>query len=740
MKTTSLTRSLLASCSVVALTAVLYGCSSSSDNSALDNANEQVAGLTEQLETANGEVARLMTEIEGDGTEANPGLTARLDTATGEVTRLTGELGMAAADVTRLTGELGMAAADVTRLTTLIDGDGTDANPGLTAELAAANGEVTRLTGELGTEAAEVIRLTGELGTEAAEVARLTTLIDGDGTDANPGLTAELAAAQLRIAALEAGTDEGQLTPIQVAAKTASDAAATAETAAGTAADEADAAMANRATIQTGMANSITDAYDARAAAKTAMEEAAKALAAYDAATTAPNAGAATAEQVKAEAAQTAAEDAQGDAEDARDEAVADADAELKIADTVKSVGDTMIDAEASSSVITTDGETVNTGLQPNGEHPMTTVIASPGVSGVAGDPTQTDNPYVAPVARAAGKTFPIGKLVDSADDLARLMIVTSYAGTRTVKVYASDGVTVPARDSTRANAVELVADTNTNDDMDDTVYANLKSVGTYYRAGTATTIPTSPTGEMVAADAKGVHVYRYVDDQDPNNEMTFYVVRNGTSTDADGGITYHYAAAEIHVEVDRDGDTQTNNDHEVTAEIPEATDYQHIHFGVWAALGDAEKDGTQEIDDLGIGFVQNYSDSGMTGADMPNNGDATYTGSWVATVQEADEDGNGDITLTNGDASIAADFGDGDITATLDELATLTGDIAGNQFSGIEATATGGGLDTTADFEGSFSGAFYGSKAAEAGGVFDFASEDNEGGAFRGALGGKRD
>ena len=72
-------------------------------------------------------------------------------------------------------------------------------------------------------------------------------------------------------------------------------------------------------------------------------------------------------------------------------------------------------------------------------------------------------------------------------------------------------------------------------------------------------------------------------------------------------------------------------------------------------------------------------------------------------------------------------------------ELATLEGDIAGNQFSGTEAEATGGGLDTTADFEGSFSGAFYGSKAAEAGGVFGFESDDGEGGAFRGAFGGKR-
>ena len=92
-------------------------------------------------------------------------------------------------------------------------------------------------------------------------------------------------------------------------------------------------------------------------------------------------------------------------------------------------------------------------------------------------------------------------------------MIVTSYAGTRTVKVYASDGEVVPARDSTRANAVVLVADTNANDDMDDTVYANLKSVGRYYLAGDNDALEASPSGDVVAADAKGVHVYSYVND-----------------------------------------------------------------------------------------------------------------------------------------------------------------------------------------------------------------------------------
>ena len=62
--------------------------------------------------------------------------------------------------------------------------------------------------------------------------------------------------------------------------------------------------------------------------------------------------------------------------------------------------------------------------------------------------------------------------------------------------------------------------------------------------------------------------------------------------------------------------------------------------------------------------------------------------------------------------------------------------------FSGTEVAvdvANTHNLTATPDFTGSFSGGFYGAKAAEAGGIFDFASEDNEAGAFRGAFGGDK-
>ena len=219
------------------------------------------------------------------------------------------------------------------------------------------------------------------------------------------------------------------------------------------------------------------------------------------------------------------------------------------------------------------------------------------------------------------------------------------------------------------------------------------------------------------------------------------YVVAT-TREIGDASTTYNYVNVDITVEVDVDGDATTTEDnlHEVTAKIPEATDSKHIHFGAWAALDAPAKDGTQDISDLGIGFVQSIGD-GLTGADMPNNGDASYSGNWVANVQRADEDGNGAISLTNGVASLEADFEKASIDVNLMGLATLKGDIDTNTFSGTTATvgANENGLTAAAKFTGSFSGGFYGTKAAEAAGIFDFTSEDAEDGAFRGAFGGDR-
>ena len=217
--------------------------------------------------------------------------------------------------------------------------------------------------------------------------------------------------------------------------------------------------------------------------------------------------------------------------------------------------------------------------------------------------------------------------------------------------------------------------------------------------------------GGALAKDwATPVEVFSYMTKE--NTDDKTYVVHGSTNTNETTGQTLvTYYTASIHVMVNRDGDDDMVNV-EVTAKIPSASDYKHIHFGAWANLGAAKRSGVQAPADLGIGFVQSIGD-GLTGADMPNNGSGTYSGNWVANVQRADEEGDGKITLTNGPADLSANFGKGTITATLMDLATLKGDISGNTFSGEKASAirVTHGLNAEADFEGSFSGGFYGSQ-----------------------------
>ena len=313
---------------------------------------------------------------------------------------------------------------------------------------------------------------------------------------------------------------------------------------------------------------------------------------------------------------------------------------------------------------------------------------------------------------------------------MARLMIVTQYDGTRSVKVYSDAN----GDDLTGSVGKDGRIDTSPADAEDD-MFVTLKSVGTYYLAGGADANADLSHTAVVGAMTKGKEVFSY---DDPGNAgMTIYVVLASTTVAADTRVIYK----RVNIKVAGPMVDGEPTEMEVNASIPEATDYKHIHFGAWAALGDAKKDGTQAPADLGIGFVQSIGD-GLTGADMPNNGGATYDGSWVATVQKADPDGNGSVLLTSGDASLTADFNKATIKAALTGLATLEGAINTNTFSGTKATVMAGdpnGLESDGEFTGSFSGGFYGAKAAEAGGVFDFTSEDAEDGAFRGAFGADR-
>jgi hypothetical protein len=324
-------------------------------------------------------------------------------------------------------------------------------------------------------------------------------------------------------------------------------------------------------------------------------------------------------------------------------------------------------------------------------------------------------------------------------------MLVTMYAGTKTVKVYADAGG--DSEDSTRLGRISIGVGTDGARNTADDTYATLTKVGTYYQAGGGPddTADGLTHEDVVGAEAKGETVYTYEDETD----ATVYVVEDmalrstlGTGTDA--VTTYTYTLVDITAPSLPDGDDVDTDPEvgQVTAKIPAASAYKHIHFGVWASLGDAAKDGSQDIADLGIGFVQNHDDSGETD-NVPLQGVATYRGDWVATVQADDEDGDGAIVLAHDSAMIMADFEDDEITVDLENLATFKGDIAGSTFGNEDATATDisglYGLDASGDFEGSFSGAFYGSKAAELGGLFDYSSDDMEEGAFRGAFGGDK-
>ena len=173
MKKTKLTRSLLAACSIVALTAVMYGCSSSGEDAAnmrADDADSALAALQEAYGDAELTAAALTALIaERDGAQA-------------DVTRLMGELTTANGNVERLTGELATANTDLTT----------------------ANGNVERLTGELTTANGNVERLTGELATANTDLATATARAEAAEMMANAFATAQNARDDATGAATEA--------------------------------------------------------------------------------------------------------------------------------------------------------------------------------------------------------------------------------------------------------------------------------------------------------------------------------------------------------------------------------------------------------------------------------------------------------------------------------------------------------------------------------------------------------
>ena len=521
----------------------------------------------------------------------------------------------------------------------------------------------------------------------------------------------------LGLAACGGVAEPTELETVQTdAAKAATD-ARTAATDAQTAADAADTARANRATIQTGDlhgGNSGAHAMYAQGHADDADTAATNAETASAAAAEATTVSDATRELVAAETALADATTAKGKAEGSRDEAMTASGKEVKIVDKTKMVGATSITIDGS-----TLDETRNEATKVTGKVGDITTMseAVDGVDGVAAEPTA--NPPVAAVAQkpgvAEGRTIDIGFSYDSADDDARVTLVISYIGSETVGAY------MPSNDP---DVTGTKADTVTINDTDSPL---TPLAGSFYPA----TDGLDTSGTIAAVAIEGVTVYSYEDASD----MTVYV-RLEQATTLNGDTTYTYEVVNIAKGVD----------------LPDASDYRHLHFGLWASLKDAGDDDNEAPGDLGIGFVTALSSGmGMTpAADMLNHGSATYNGNYVATVQAGDPQGDGALSWKNGDASMMADFADGTVAVTLDDLVTLDGGIEGNTFSGTEAAIhdteaddegiqNGSPLNMAGEFTGAFEGGFFGSAANEAGGVFDFTSKDNKDGAFRGSFGGAR-
>ena len=516
----------------------------------------------------------------------------------------------------------------------------------------------------------------------------------------------------------------------QMAAKAAADAAMASSGAAATSASGAADATMHIADIQTGEM-AAKAAMDAGMYAKMAMDAYMAAKAASDAAAAATTGDAAEAAWSNAVAAQKAAETAAMMADGKAKAAVAAAMMEVMVDGTTKSVGDTSITIDGKMVTSGTAPDVVTTGKTGDIEAMSKTVAAVAAVAAIEddGDTIDIDETKAAVVAKPGIDPRPIdvGVVYDSPDDSARVRLVTEYIGSGTVAgVYAGDGTEV-TDGITQANHAEYTHSKTASEGTETDATARiLKASGMFYQA-------TNVATGMVEAATKGTPLYYYyVVGRNADGEVLardrIWLRRISTLTTTDGTVTHNYneyASASVVATLE---------------DFPMAMAFGHLHYGVWNSLNEKGS----AIADLGTGFVTATADGdGMTGSDMPNAGGATYNGQWVASVRGS---GGGAITAQSGDSMMTADFAKNTMKVDLMELATLEGMISGDTFSGTKVSGVmsdSGDLAVSADgskFSGSFNGGFYGAKAAEAGGVFDYTSKDMAAGEFRGAFGGAKE
>ena len=427
--------------------------------------------------------------------------------------------------------------------------------------------------------------------------------------------------------------------------------------------------------------------------------------------------------RILAEQAQADAEVAKQDAEDARDEAQARAMAELKINDKTKSVGDKSITVTAEQ-IMHTQGTVTRTyglldGMNIDADDPLVPGVAAVTADEQAGIAAKAAKPSVSAAMIDIGMTF------DSVDDDARLTLVTKYLGTTAVNVFSVEG----------GNATGATAGTVTEerevDGANIDVTVNLQAAaGTYLE-----TTGSGPVdqGHTVDRTTKSAMLYYYNTGMDDDaatktrDESKQYVQHLSTVRDPnnDNAIEYTYEKLDVVSGV----------------RIPEAKDFQHLHYGLWNDITPATASRGNTLVDWGIAFVTGVGDAAQT-LDLPTFGDAAYKGNWVANIKAQDLTGDGAITRQDGDASVTADFQTSEVDVDLTGLASFDAEIdrgaAIPLFITTEANVTGtvGGLNPAAKYSGRLVGAFFGPQGAEAGGTFSFRTKDDKDGAFRGAFG----
>ena len=229
--------------------------------------------------------------------------------------------------------------------------------------------------------------------------------------------------------------------------------------------------------------NSGDLAKEAEAHATAASTAAATAKAASDKAEAAAGVTGAVEARIAAEAAKTLAEAKQGEAEARRDAAVAAAATELKIDADTRKIYTRKIDADTRSVVGTSimigakpdsrtvDGVTTKTGKQ------FDIIERSKEEPGLKDDLNTNDDerkPAVAP------REIIVGDVYDSADDTARVALVTRYIGSKTVGAYLQlwDDVT---SEVIRTGSTSNLINHDRNDDTRELVLT--AESGTFYKS-----------------------------------------------------------------------------------------------------------------------------------------------------------------------------------------------------------------------------------------------------------------